>query len=317
VRRNSFAAFFAVAAIGTLIVAPKRAHAWCRTTTNVDFVETAEKPCDDLGKPIYWSSRCIGYSLQREASVQVDLPTARAIMQKAFDQWSNVDCPADPVACVGAGAGKPTIVAHDLGPVDCDSIEYNGKVGNANAIIFRDLSWPHEDDGVTLALTTVTFSIDSGEIYDADMEINSDPRINKITTGDSGVVYDLHSILTHEGGHFLGLAHTQRTNNAATMFPFYNTGKTFMRDPSQDDICAICATYPPNRATVCDDKPKNGFALTCGGGDLATTKKGCHCSIVGEGSETQGLAAAGSLLALVLGLVRRSIRSRHAHKRGG
>jgi hypothetical protein len=311
VRRSSRALLLGVAAAGALVVAPTDAHAWCRTTTNVDFVESAAKPCDDIGKPIYWSSRCVGFSIQRDASVQVDLATARDLEQKAFNEWSTVDCPPDPVACVGKGAGNPSISASDLGPVDCDAVEYNSKVGNANIIMFRDVQWPHENDGVTLALTTVTFSIDSGEIYDADMEINSDPRLNKLTTGDTGVVYDLWSILTHETGHMLGLAHTQPTNNAATMFPYYNTGKTFMRDPSQDDICAICAAYPPGRTTVCDSKPRNGFSLTCGGGDLATTKKGCHCSIVGEDAGGSGLAAAGSLLALVLGLVRRSLRSRH------
>ena len=44
--------------------------------------------------------------------------------------------------------------------------------------------------------------------YDADMEVNT--AQNKIVTDDDGAqgAYDFESIVTHEAGHFLGLAHT-------------------------------------------------------------------------------------------------------------
>ena len=310
--------------VAAVVSAPRRASAWCRTTTNVQFVPTAAKACDDSKDwvdtdgvrhptlPIYWSSRCLGFSVQRDASVQADLPTARALVLQAFSEWSKVDCPTDPVACTGAGAGKPSIQIRDLGPVICDHVEYNGKVGNANLITFRDAEWPHDDPDVTLALTTVTFSVDSGEIFDADMEINSNPKVNQLTYGDpSGhVVYDLESMLTHESGHFLGLAHTQPSNTAATMYPRYIQGKTFMRDPSQDDVCAICAAYPPDRKTICNDTPKNGFAIECGGGDTTSAKKGCHCSVVGGEAGAGDFALAGCALAMTIGLVRRRARGR-------
>ena len=67
---------------------------------------------------------------------------------------------------------------------------------------------------VTRASTPTTLSIDtvSGQILDADVEIDAfDPGQNgmpPITTSDSNVGYDLESIVTHEAGHFLGLAHS-------------------------------------------------------------------------------------------------------------
>jgi hypothetical protein len=190
VSRSSRALLATAACAGVLAIAGDAA-AWCRTTTNADFTPTAAKPCDDQGLPIYWSTRCVGYDVQRDASVQVDLATARATMVKAFSAWSGASCPSDPVSCSGAVGGHPTIEAHDLGPVSCACAEYNqGSPGNANIIIFRDNGWmdcngvPKTDSDITLALTTVTYNTQTGEIYDADMEINSDPKNNTITTAD-------------------------------------------------------------------------------------------------------------------------------------
>ena len=274
-------------------LAPARAHAWCRTTTNRDFLATPDRPCDVDGLPLYWGSKCVGYSVQRDASVQVDLDTARRLTAEAFDQWSNVACPADPIACGGPSGAHPSISAKDLGPVGCNCVEFNKTAGNANVIMFRDEGWvdcdgtPKKDGDSIIALTTVTFSTETGEIFDADMEVNT--ANVRITTSDTKVIFDFASVLTHETGHFLGLAHTQPANTAATMYTRYEPGKTFMRDPSDDDRCAICAAYPPGRSTICDATPRRGLALDCQGRDPATTKKGCQCSM--PGASTDGTLA--------------------------
>jgi hypothetical protein len=171
----------------TLILWPQWAQAWCRTTTeSLTFIPTPTKPCDDQGKPIYWSSKCVGYSVQRDASVQLDLEKARILVQRAFDEWSKVSCPADLYKCDGVAKGSPSISGVDLGVVGCDCVEYNKDAANANIVIFRDKGWmdcyrqPLEGAEETLALTTVTYSKDSGEIYDADIEINSNPDVNPL-----------------------------------------------------------------------------------------------------------------------------------------
>ncbi len=316
-RRGALHALTTLAAAAITLALAGDAGAWCRTTTSKSFTPTLAKPCDDAGLPLYWSSRCVGYDVQQGASVQVDLATARATMAKAFAAWSSVDCPADAVTCAATdvGQGSPSIEAHDLGPVSCACAEYNQKGGNSNSIIFLDHGWfncdgsPKTDADVTLALTTVTFNTDSGEIYDADMEINSLPTNAKITTTDppAQVLYDLQSIVTHEAGHFLGLAHTQPTHPEATMFARYSQGETAMRVPSRDDACGICAAYPPKRVTVCDDQPRRGLTDVCGGDPPAT---GCHCEAPGAagGGRGFGLAAIGALAALVTGVIARRRR---------
>jgi len=305
----------------SLLVVARDASAWCRTTTSQDFVPTASKPCDTEGQPLFWSTRCVGFSVQRDASRWIDLETARTITQRAFDMWKNVGCPADPVACTGPfDKGNPTIEVKDVGPVSCDCVEYNGKVGNANTIMFRDVTWsecdgtPKPDADTTLALTTVTFNTETGEIYDADMEINT--ANNAITTSDppGRVLYDFHSIMTHEAGHFLGLAHTNLKQPAdktqtPTMYARYEQREVYMRDPAPDDVCAICAAYPPSRTAVCDAMPRRGLALECGGGDPeSSSKDGCRCSTPGgpfNGGDAVFLCGAAALFA---GVIRRRVR---------
>ncbi|MEO7096721.1 MAG: hypothetical protein ABI175_25915, partial [Polyangiales bacterium] len=194
-------------ALAALVVAPLLgegdARAFCRTTNNESFAPTAAKPCDDVGAPIAWPSKCVGYSFQTNGSVQVDLATARALARKAFDDWSSLDC----ATCPGMGAGNPSISFVEQGTVACNKAEYNPSAGNANVITFWDHDWPHPDGDITLALTTVTYSRSTGDIYDADLEVNSDRSINELTTADppAKVSYDLPSIFAHEIGHFFGL----------------------------------------------------------------------------------------------------------------
>ncbi|MGZ3424876.1 MAG: hypothetical protein ACXVEE_43865, partial [Polyangiales bacterium] len=157
-----------IAAVLFTFTVERRASAFCRTTTNQNFVPTTAQPCDDTGTPISWASKCVGYSMQKDASVQVDLAQATNIAHASFGEWSAHDC--QPCGT----SGKPTIAGQDLGTVVCSNVQYVQNGPNANAIIFRDSTWPH--DAVALALTTVTFKLDTGEIFDADMEIQSNPK---------------------------------------------------------------------------------------------------------------------------------------------
>ena len=308
---------FGFALASAIFAEARTAHAWCRTTTEEDFKPTPEQPCSVTGSPLFWSSRCVGFSVQRDASPEqgIDLTAARAIVKQAFEQWSSAVCPVDPVTCAEGDTTDlhPSIAVSDLGPVSCDGVEYNQKSGNANIIMFRDAGWPHADPELTLALTTVTFSPDSGEIYDADIEINSDPRNNRITTGDDKVAYDLASILTHETGHFLGMAHTQPGNMSSTMYTTYVFGATYMRDLSRDDTCGICAAYDPTRTTVCNPTPRRGLALSCFGGDALDVKKGgCNCALVGDDRGMGAVAIGLAGMALSIGIARRRLRRRRS-----
>ncbi|HVY46636.1 MAG TPA: matrixin family metalloprotease, partial [Minicystis sp.] len=224
-----------------VLAAPAPAAAFCRTSTcgaqGTSQVCTPAGP-GDCGKPLFWPSPpCIGYWLQKDASREVSLDAARQVFDEAFATWAGADC---------GGGAHPSLVVKDAGTVACHTQEYNESAGNANVIMFDDDTWPYEGSSNTLALTTVTYDVDTGEIYDADMELNSAQV--QFTTGDTGIEFDLPSIAQHETGHFLGLAHSQLSD--ATMFATYKQGDTSLRTLAADDVAAICAVYPPG--TVID-----------------------------------------------------------------
>ncbi len=281
--RIALVAALSAASVAATVLLGRDARAYCRTTTNTKFVPTTTKPCDDVGTKLFWSGRCTGFSVQENASGQVPLATARALVAESFAQWTNADCTPCGVA------GKPSIAVSDLGPITCGNVEHTQGGTNANIVIFRDGAWPHE--GAALALTTVTYKVDGGEIYDVDVEVQSNPAEVKLTTAETVPAgeYDLRSILVHEMGHFLGLAHTARANSDATMYESYKPGEFFMRSLSQDDVCGVCAIYPPTRTATCDATPRGGLGDECGGGSKS---EGCGCDLAGAASGYGALPAA-------------------------
>lgn len=246
-----------LATLGVLSASPVAA-AFCRTTTCDPGKDDCSPPpgqeCTDVGKPLYWASRCVSFDLQQDATPTVPFDTASAIVHRAFESWLSVDC--------GDGQG-PSITVQDLGPISCDAAEYNKYAGNANIIAFRTESWPYTSATHTLALTTVTFNTQDAHIYDVDIEVNA--ANVQLTTTDDNVRYDLEAILTHEIGHYFGLAHSGDTK--ATMFASYQKGTLDLRSLEPDDIAGICEIYPPDRkALACDPSPRRGLQTTCGDG---------------------------------------------------
>jgi hypothetical protein len=284
--------------------------AFCRTTTVpvvADFQPSPTK-CWDQGVPLFWRNSCVGYSVQVNASRQVAFEDAANGISRAFTKWTGAACPTE-----GTGRSRVSIDVRDLGPVDCGEVNYNQAGANQNVIVFRDGKWPHSDSSNTLALTTVTFNPETGEIYDADMEINTaDQRVTLIDPVPPDG-YDFDSIVTHEAGHFLGIAHSG--DNRATMFANYTPGATAMRNLTADDVAGICSIYRPDGARAvlngkvtpgpqCDPTPRRGYTGDC----AEPVKKGCGSSQIAAGTPvTPGWVALSLGLAAALG-VRRTRR---------
>jgi hypothetical protein len=306
VKRASALASLTFAAFAALSLCPTLASAYCRTAAcagGLTGSRCVPAAAEDCGTPLAWPSPCVTYSVQEDASAQVALGDAEAIFEKAFGAWMNADC---------GGGTHPRIRVRYAGPVPCGLHEYNQDAGNANIFVFRDELWPHPSKS-TLALTTVTYNLDNGQIYDADMELNS--ASVTFSVSDTSVTYDLQSVATHEVGHFLGISHSSLSE--ATMRPDYLPGSLGLRDLDADDAAAICATYPPGAAIPadCDDTPRHGASGLCAADQPKATETSDGCSITPgpagpPGRAVPWLAIAGSAASLVA--LRRSRRARRA-----
>ena len=275
------------------LFASGQAWAFCRTTTcdRVDAPAECGTPvlgqCNTLGIPIAWPSTCVSSSVSAQGStlthitaqgsttIQISADTMRQVVQDAFKQWTTVDC---------GGGAPPNFTVNMFPDVNCTDVTgnngYKTTGPNYNVWIFHDTNWPPEytTDGA-IAITTTQFSPTTGEIYDSDVELNSEANI--FTTDLAPVRTDLPSVVQHESGHFLGLAHT--LVEAATMFATLGTGDVSKRTLDQDDIDAICQAYPPGTLdSKCDPEPRHGFSTEC------DFQKGCCTVAPGRSSGRQG-----------------------------
>lgn len=288
-----------------LLLLPSVAHAYCRTTT-VEPPSTYDvsQGCFTEGLPLFWRGACAGYDLNRDAASYIPLATAQEIADRAFATWSNVTCSA-----TGAKVG---ITAQDLGPVECSSVWYDQYGPNQNVVVFREDHWPSTNGANTLGLTTVSYNFETGEIYDADMEINATG--GGLATSDevSSRAYDLLSVITHEAGHFFGLAHSPVAE--ATMTPRYNPGSTELRSLTQDDEDGICAIYPNAdervvdesiaaggvlAASACDATPRHGFTSTCDTQTPPKEESGCALAKGPRSESSLATFLVGSMMVVV------------------
>jgi hypothetical protein len=232
-----------------LLLGAAPASAFCRSTTCTGDCPRDDDGCKTTGHPLAWPGVCVGFSLQKDGTANLPLDQVRPVIEQAVATWADLDC----------GAGTTSIAFSELDDVSCHATEYNPSGANANIILFQDDQWRYHGEFDTLAKTTVTFDPDTGDILDADIEVNF--AYNEFTVGDGHVVYDLQSVVTHEFGHFLGLDHTP--DLSATMYSGYDEGSTELRSLEADDVAALCAVYPPGRSGKCDPTPRGGLGDAC------------------------------------------------------
>lgn len=236
-----------------------------------------ENGCNVGGHPLYWASDVVSFDVQKDGSKRQDISydQLHTVVTNAFQRWVDVVC---------EDGNHPSIVLADFGPVSCNKPEYNKAQPNQNVITFHDAQWPYKNTGAeTLALTTVFFNPETGEIYDANIELNSFDANFVLGDADADSQHDdLNAVLTHEIGHFLGLSHSGVSN--ATMFQSYQLGMSTLED---DDAAAICASLPPDRVAADPGNPpgvpRHGFSTKC-----AADETGCCSSTIGGRAPSSG-----------------------------
>ncbi len=291
-----------VALLGFSVAAP--AFAWCRTTTCNQLPPPAScgnidpSQCTTNGMPIAWPSTCVSTSVSAHGSAKRNISPAqlREIVQRAFRNWTAADC---------GGGTHPNFVVDFFPDVNCTDVTgdagYKSTGPNTNVWVFDDDAWPYGASGEhAYAITTTQFNPETAVIFDSDVELNSNVEgigAAQITVGDTDVGIDLASIVQHESGHFLGLSHSELPT--ATMYAYMDPATVSKRTLTQDDIDAICNTYPPGKLDPnCDPEPRHGFSTEC-----TFEGKGCCAIAPGRASRThRGLEGVllGTLVALAI-----------------
>ena len=245
-------------------VVPGVARAWCRSTT--DLTPVAPTACNTNGIPLAWARRCLSYSLDVRGSVSMPIEDIEGVLARSFTHWEDVRC-----------GGSSTGI--DFEPTErlatCQQTEYNSSGGNVNTIAFVDDFEARMLMTSVFAVTIVWHAPSSGEIYDVDMLVNESlgPYGTCPDTGCiDGSLVDLENVITHEAGHFLGLAHA--ADEESTMFYEAPRGEIDKRSLAVDDVLGLCATYPPGTLSEsCNFRPRHGLDLDCENGS------GGRCSV--------------------------------------
>jgi hypothetical protein len=286
--------------LALLALAPD-AHAYCRARTcdptdPNQHCQIVDGNCVTSGHLLHWPSGCLTFDVQRDGSTKlgIDAGAVYDATSAAFLAWKSADC---------GGGQEPALEVGTFGPVACDESRYNTEGKNANIVMFRDDEWPYPNSLDAYALTTVRFDPNTGEVFDADIEINSADF--DIVTNDSARGVDLQSILTHEVGHFLGMAHASSSNPDATMRAGWSGVGTDLRTLSSDDEAGVCDIYPPGTTVPATCEPRHGFASECDV-PVATASAGCNLQ---RGRPHGDWALSSLVVALLLGRRRRAQRA--------
>ncbi len=236
------------------------------------------------GTPLEWRNRCplleIGALDPRGPSTD----ELHAVLARSIDAWRSDGCDELPFGISASGGGSAETA-------------FDGQ----NLVVTRGEDYCdaglHDDAEIclspnALAITTLYF-VDRpgdprhGEIIEADMEIN---LAHPFADGTGTTAFDLTSVLTHEIGHVLGLAHTCSTEpgarivdpaghevpacgseerdelSEATMYPWLATGEVKRRTPEPDERQAMCLVYRSHPATCEGSELVAGYTCSTGSG---------------------------------------------------
>ena len=259
------------------VVVPALGLATCLASPSVqaaDFVCTAVPPSSDADRPPLtqvWNQRCIPYWITDNGGFLLE-PEFETLVQESFEVWSNPTCNDLNFRYTGATSQGAEF--------DPDSSS------NQNVVATTASRAESEElfgigDGL-LAITLTSFSLDTGEIFDADIVLNaavfSFANIEDPSTCVSSLeVFDLQNVLVHEIGHFIGFDHVDDAE--ATMFESALPCETLKRDLAAVDLDGVCSVYPAGRGPMtCDPADDYGS-----GGFLSRFRNqcddgGCRCT---------------------------------------
>ncbi len=254
------------------------------------------------GLPSFWASGCEVVTIYTNGYTGMTTDEIAKSIGAAAHAWSPeaVTCPDGAASDAGTGHPSFEIITQLASGGPVPAVGPDGK----NALVFQTKNWEYNDSVIAL---TSRNTDPSGRIFDADIEVNADgatfvwanmdPNAAPPTRRDLYQI-DLQRALTHEFGHFLGLAHTcynaqagepptvddqgqaspqcpygTPEQMAAVMWYFVDPNLVGKRVLTVDDARGVCAIYPPDApARACAaNQPDDGCGCRVGASGGGTT----------------------------------------------
>jgi len=196
----------------------------------------------DSDDPLRWFRRALEYRIATVAPAEFSATDLQALAAQAFEAWVGTSCGKVPeVTFMGSSSTKQGTVPSRLSDPPDNVIVFIESASKwvtpiAQGGLGNDPSW--------IAITKIAHNTFTGEIVDADIEINDGGYKFSIDGSPEADEIDFLSMLTHEVGHYFGLDHSLETD--ATMYKSYSRSPgsaTDARTLSADDEAGICALY--------------------------------------------------------------------------
>jgi hypothetical protein len=208
----------------------------------------------------WWQRPSMTFTLSTVEPEEISAASIEGLIAGALDTWISTPCGLVPEVVFGGVKDEPRATT----PTSLRS-----QPDNLIVFIRSASEWSRTGNSPTwIAITKIAHDPDSGEVIDADIEINDGGYVFSYDDTTAANEVDVLSMITHELGHFYGLDHS--TDPKATMYATYATTPEDAREArslAQDDIDGICALYtdvPIHRDPSSDDE-------TCAGGGVAGT----------------------------------------------
>jgi len=203
------------------LIAPSSAHAFERT-----LVDT------DPSRAIFWRFRTVGLHTAIDTSEDVPPTGVQGALDASIASWNAAATGCSDLRLVDEG--YPTSLGTNLSGAPVD---------RQNRIVWREDRWLADPDA--LALATVVYRRSTGEIQDADIDLNGLHHTFTTTDDPAAADNDVQNTLTHELGHLVGLEHVG--DPEATMYDLAPPGDLGKRTLSDDEVAAVCFIYPEGR----------------------------------------------------------------------
>lgn len=204
---------------------------WSPQTVEAYERQTVE---NSPNQPLFWRSRRVVVRAAYQTCPGCNPAEVRDAILRGLAAWTSA---GDGCTDISLVEGEP--------PTELGTTLYGAPPDGENRIVWRNTEWL--DSHSALALTLTVHNTSTGELKDADIDVNSVDFAWTTADPPALVLSDVQNTLTHELGHVLGLAHS--LDPTATMAAMSPPGEISKRDLAPDDIRGVCTIYPTGQAT--------------------------------------------------------------------